>query len=140
MEVSIMAHYAKLDENNVVTHVVVVRNEDCLDNSGKESEQVGIKFLKTHLDANGKWVKTSYGSIGNVHYNHSSEGNSPSGKPAFRKNYATIGGTYDNIRDAFIPPKPPDDPNNPDRYIIDETTCLWVDTLRKNIKMEITRI
>jgi len=138
MEVSIMAHFAKIDENNVVVNVVVVRNEDCQDSSGNELEEIGLAYL-ANLDSNIRWVKTSYGSIGNVHYNHSPEGNSPSGKPAFRKNYAGIGFTYDPFRDAFIPPKP-EDVNNPNRYVLDEKTCLWTDTLHKEINLMVSRI
>lgn len=134
-----MAHYAKLDSNNVVFEVIVVRNEDCLDENGNESELVGLIFLEKN-GFTGKYVKTSYGSIANVHYNHSPEGNSPSGKPAFRKNYAGIGFTYDTFRDAFIPPKPPDDTNNPDRYVLDENTCTWIDTLEKPLILGVKRI
>lgn len=134
-----MAHYAKIDSNNLVVEVIVVRNEDCLDENGIESELVGLNFLEK-IGLTGKYVKTSYGSIGNVHYNHSPEGNSPSGKPAFRKNYAGIGFTYDTFRDAFIPPKPPDDTNNPDRYVLDENTCTWIDTLEKPLILGVKRI
>jgi len=138
MEIQIMAHYAKIDSNNLVVEVIVVRNEDCLDENGIESELVGLNFLEK-IGLTGKYVKTSYGSIGNVHYNHSPEGNSPSGKPAFRKNYAGIGFTYDPFRDAFIPPKP-EDPNNPDRYVLNEKTCLWDDTLEKSVNIGVKRI
>jgi len=134
-----MAHYAKLDSNNVVVEVIVVRNEDCLDENGNESELVGLNFLEK-IGLTGKYVKTSYGSIGNVHYNHTPEGNSISGKSAFRKNYAMIGGTYDADRDAFIPIKPEDDPNNPDRYKLNEETCLWEDTLEKPVNIGVRRI
>jgi len=133
-----MAHYAKLDENNIVIGVIVVRNIDCLDENGNESEEIAINFLikNGHM---GRYVKTSYGTIGNVHYLHTEEGLIPSGQPAFRKNYAIIGGIYDPIRDAFIPPKP-EDPNNPDRYVLDEDKCIWIDTLHKDINIGVTRL
>jgi hypothetical protein len=136
-----MAHFVRLNNDNVVINVVVVRDVDLLDENGEESEDVGIVFLNSLIKSNTgeRWIQTSYGSLANVHYNHSPEGNSPSGKPAFRKNYAGIGFTYDTFRDAFIPPKPPDDTNNPDRYVLDEDTCTWIDTLSKVINIGVTR-
>jgi hypothetical protein len=79
-----MAHFAELDETNVVKQVIVVHNNELLDN-GIESEAKGIAFCQSLFG--GSWIQTSYnGSI--------------------RKNYAGIGFTYDPIRDAFIPPQP----------------------------------
>ena len=80
-----MAHFAKLDENNVVTQVVVVDNKDTADASGVEKEHIGAAHLEKILG--GTWKQTSYN--GNM-----------------RKNYAGIGFTYEATRDAFIPPKP----------------------------------
>ena len=96
-----MAHFAKLDENNLVIDVVVVNNNDLLDASNNESEAIGIDFLTSWSDGYTNWRQTSY------------NGN-------FRKNYAGIGYTYDPQRDVFIPPKP--FPS----WILDETTCLWI--------------
>ena len=96
-----MAHFAKLDENNLVIDVVVVNNNNLLDASGNESEAIGIDFLTSWSDGYTNWRQTSY------------NGN-------FRKNYAGIGYTYDPQRDVFIPPKP--FPS----WILDETTCLWI--------------
>jgi len=79
-----MAHFAQLDENNVVMQVVVVHNNELLDN-GIESEAKGIAFCQS-LFPNTNWIQTSYN--GNM-----------------RKNYASIGYTYDAQIDAFIPPK-----------------------------------
>ena len=79
-----MAHFAKL-ENNVVTQVIVVANQDILDEQGQENEQKGIDFCSNLLG--GTWKQTSYN--GNI-----------------RKNYAGVGYTYDEGRDAFIAPKP----------------------------------
>jgi len=95
-----MAHFAKLDENNVVTTVVVVNNSELLID-GVESEAKGVEFLIS-LFGDSNWKQTSY------------NGN-------FRKNYAGIGYTYDPQRDAFIPPKP--DGN----YVLDEQTCQWTE-------------
>jgi len=97
-----MAHFAKLDENNVVTTVVVVNNSELLVD-GVESEAKGVEFLIS-LFGDSNWKQTSY------------NGN-------FRKNYAGIGCAYDPQRDAFIPPKPDGD------YVLDEQTCQWVEYL-----------
>lgn len=93
-----MAHFAQLDENNIVTQVIVVHNNELLDENGQESEAKGIAFCQSLLGGN--WVQTSY------------NGN-------FRKNYAGQGFTYDSIRDAFIPPQP--FPS----WILNEDTCQW---------------
>lgn len=92
-----MAHFAKLDDNNIVTEIIVVHNNELLDN-GVESEQKGIDFCVAHFG--GRWVQTSYSG-------------------SFRKNYAGTSYTYDQTRDAFIPPKPSND------HILDEATCRW---------------
>lgn len=79
-----MAHFAELDENNVVLRVIVVNNSDIMKNS-VEDEQTGIEFCQNLLG--GRWVQTSY--------NH-----------RFRKQYAGRGFTYDPDNDVFILPKP----------------------------------
>lgn len=94
-----MAHFAKLDDNNVVLEVHVVNNNELLDN-GVESEAKGIEFLVNWSGGYTNWKQTSYhGRI--------------------RKNPAGIGYTYDAIRDAFIPPQP--FPS----WTLNESTCLW---------------
>ena len=80
-----MAHFAQLDENNVVTQVIVVSNNELLDASGQEREEMGIGFCQRLFGGN--WKQTSY--------NHN-----------FRKRYAGIGYTYNAELDAFVPPKP----------------------------------
>lgn len=80
-----MAHFAQLDENNVVQQVIVVNNSELLDENGVEQESKGIQFCQALLG--GTWIQTSY------------NGN-------FRKNYAGAGYVYDSQLDAFIPPKP----------------------------------
>lgn len=81
-----MAHFAQLDENNVVIQVIVVHNNDLLDN-GVESESKGIAFCQSLFGENTRWIQTSY------------NGN-------FRKRYAGIGYTYHSDIDAFVSPKP----------------------------------
>ena len=95
-----MAHFAKLDSNNVVLEVHVIHNNELLDKDGKESEAMGIAFLTTWSGGYTNWKQTSYN--GNI-----------------RKNYAGIGFTYDAQRDAFIPPKPFNS------WVLNETTCCW---------------
>jgi len=80
-----MAHFCKLDENNIVTQVVVVDNKDTADAFGVEKEHIGAAHLEKILG--GTWKQTSYN--GNM-----------------RKNYAGIGYTYRSDIDAFVPPKP----------------------------------
>ena len=107
-----MSHFAKLDENNVVIFVTVGRQED----DGREQEL----FERT----GDVYRQTSYNTRGGVHYTTDDEGNrvqSDDQSKALRFNYAGIGFTYDEARDAFIPPKP-DYPS----WVLDEGTCLWV--------------
>jgi len=92
-----MAHFAQI-ENNLVTQVIVVDNNDILDEQGNESEELGIQFCQDLLG--GTWKQTSYN--GNI-----------------RKNYAGIGYTYDETKDAFIKPQPYNS------WVLDEDTCLW---------------
>jgi hypothetical protein len=96
-----MAHYAFLDENNVVVDVIVGKNED-------EGLYDWEKFYGHERGMTCK--RTSYNTWGGQH----KEGGTP-----FRKNYAVIGGTYDPVRDAFIPP--PEFPS----WVLNEQTCLW---------------
>ena len=81
-----MAHFAQLDENNVVTQVIVVHNNDCL-LDGVENESVGVMFCKSLLGSDTRWKQTSYNA-------------------SMRKNYAGIGYTYQTDIDAFVPPQP----------------------------------
>lgn len=95
-----MAHFAQLDDDNVVLQVIVVNNNDCLDENGSESEAVGVAFCKSILGETTRWKQTSYN--GNMRFN-----------------YAGIGYQYDPIRNAFIPPKPYAS------WLLDEATCRW---------------
>ena len=89
-----MAHFAKLGKGNIVENVVVVSNDIAT------TEQAGVDFLNTLYKTRDVWKQTSY----NIN---------------IRKNYAGVGFTYDQTRDAFIPPKPFNS------WILNEETCLW---------------
>jgi len=104
-----MAHFAKLGINSKVIGVEVVADDDCKNADGIEDETVGIQFLE-NIHGWPLWKQTSYNTAANVH----SLGGTP-----FRKNYAGIGYTYDEDRDAFIPPKPYAS------WVVNETTCIW---------------
>lgn len=93
-----MSHFAKLDTNNIVVFVTVGRQED----DGKEAE------LSSRTGDTYK--QTSYNTRGGVHI---------LGGTPFRKNFAGIGFKYDEVRDAFIPPKPYPS------WVLNEETCLW---------------
>lgn len=93
-----MTHFAKLDANNIVVFVTKGRQED----DGKEGE--------LSARTGDRYVQTSYNTHGGVH----SLGGTP-----LRKNYAGLGYTYDDVRDAFIPPK------QFDSWLLNEDTCLW---------------
>ena len=104
-----MASFAKLGQNNEIIDVLSVHNNVLKDSNGVEQEINGIDFL-TKLTGYSLWKQTSYNTFGGVH--------KLQGIP-FRKNYAGIGYTYDETRDAFIPPKPFNS------WLLNETTCLW---------------
>lgn len=95
-----MAHFAQLDENNVVTQVIVVNNNELLDENGVEQEAKGIVFCQSLFGETTHWVKTSYNA-------------------SIRKNYAGIGFIFDESKNAFIPPKPYPS------WVLNETTCTW---------------
>ena len=99
-----MAHYAYLDENNIVTLVVVGKDES--DPPGNWEEYYGAK-------------RTSYNTRGGIYYNPQINQPDPDQSKSFRKNYAGIGYTYDANRDAFIPPKPYPS------WLLNEFSCLW---------------
>lgn len=104
-----MSHYAKVEEG-IVTRVIVAEAE----------------FFDTFVDSTpGEWIKTSYNMRGGVYYNP--ETNQPAEDQSViegdearqRKNYAGKGFSYDQTRDAFIPPKPYPS------WVLNEDTCLW---------------
>ena len=89
-----MAHFAKLGVGNLIEQVIVVSNDIAT------TEQAGVDFINNLYNTRDVWKQTSYN--GNI-----------------RKNFAGIGYTYDQTRDAFIPPKPFNS------WVLNETTCLW---------------
>jgi len=105
-----MAHFAKLGVGNKVLQVVVLSNDAILDEDGEENEQKGVDYLNNLYGTNDVWKQTSYNTLSGVHR---------LGGTPFRKNYASIGYKYDEVRDAFIPRK----------YIgysiLNEETCCW---------------
>jgi len=106
-----MASFAKLNLENIVITVESVVNEVLKDSNGVEQEQLGIDFLKNlYNEPNAIWKQTSYNTHNGIHNN---------GGTPFRKNFAGIGYTYDEIRDAFIPPKPYNS------WILNEFSCKW---------------
>jgi len=104
-----MAYFAKLNSDNIVTDVNSVHNNVLKDADGVEQEALGITFL-TEFSGSNLWKQTSYNTYGGVH----TLGGTP-----FRKNYAGIGHTYDETRDAFYEPKPHAS------WILNEETCQW---------------
>jgi hypothetical protein len=102
-----LAHFAKLDSNNIVTFVTVGRQED----DGQEA----VLSART----GDVYKQTSYNTRGGVHYDPNTGEPSADQSKAFRKNYAGLGYTYDAGRDAFIPPKPYAS------WVLNEDTCLW---------------
>lgn len=96
-----MAHYAFLNMQNVVTEVIVGKDET----DGNINWEIHYGNIREQV-----CKRTSYNTSGGVHKN---------GGTPFRKNYAGIGYTYDETRDAFIPPQPYDS------WILNETSCLW---------------
>ena len=100
-----MSHFAKI-ENGIVTFVTVGRQED----NGRE-----LELCERTGDT---YRQTSYNTHGGVHYTNGVP--SADQSKALRKNYAGIGYTFDEERDAFIPPQP--DP----AWTLDEESCLWI--------------
>ena len=105
-----MAHFAKLDSNNIVERIEVVHNDIATD------EEAGINFLKSLYGSDTNWKQTSY----NTDKNNHTLGGTP-----FRKNYARKGSTYDETKDAFIAPKPYSS------WVFNETTCVWEAPIEK---------
>ena len=112
-----MAHFAKLGINSKVISVEVVADNDCKNADGVEDETVGVQFLE-NIHGWPLWKKTSYNTRSGKHYQEDGTESADQSK-ALRKNYAGIGYTYDEDRDAFIPPKPYAS------WVLNETTCQW---------------
>jgi len=100
-----MAHFAKIDTSGIVVFVTVGRDED--------------NELELCARTGDIYRQTSYNTRGGIHYKPNSHDPSEDQSQAFRKNYAGKGYTYDQTRDAFIPPKP--FPS----WVLNEDTCRW---------------
>ena len=94
-----MAYFAQL-ENNIVQQVISISNFDAPDPAPTNSEPLGQSFIANVLKLGGTWKQTSYNGT-------------------FRKHYAGIGYTYDDVLDAFIPPKPYPS------WLLNTETCNW---------------
>ena len=95
-----MAYFAKLGTGNIIEQVISINNSVITDNNGVEQEQLGVDFINKLYNTRDVWKQTSYNNN-------------------FRKNYAGIGYSYDQTRDAFIAPKPYDS------WLLNEDTCRW---------------
>jgi hypothetical protein len=121
-----MAHWAEIDENNIVVRVIVTSNDDLNE---------GYDWILENLG--GTWVKTSYNTSNGVHYLPDSirdaDGNRvSSGEPHLRFNFANIGHVYDEQLDAFYAVKPDREIKNEGQenekiwdYVLDEDKCVW---------------
>ena len=103
-----MAHYAFLNMQNIVTEVIVGKDET----DGPTNWEIHYGNFREQV-----CKRTSYNTRGGVHYTNGEASDDQS--QAFRKNYAGVGYTYDETRDAFIPPQPYDS------WTLNETSCLW---------------
>lgn len=100
-----MANFARIDENSVVVDLVKIDNKNTVDQDGVETESIGKSYLEKMYGVSG-WVQTSFNK-------------------SFRKNYATIGGTYNADLDMFLNIKPFDS------WIVDKSTGEWVSPVSK---------
>jgi hypothetical protein len=115
-----MAHFAEIDENNIVLRVVRVENDVITNKAGIEDWSLGVSFLQNLFG--GRWIQTSYNA-------------------SFRKHFAGVGFAYDPQENVFVPPKPFESwnlntetftwhapvPQPGDRYFWDEKTQAWVE-------------
>ena len=112
-----MAHFAKIKASGVVCKVVVV------DDSVAPTEQAGVDFLRTmYKEPAANWKQTSYNTLGGKYQTQDEDRRfveAADQSKSFRKNFASLGGTYDAAKDAFIPPQP--FPS----WVLDDDTCLW---------------
>tara|TARA_R110000737_G_scaffold348130_1_gene381293 strand:+ start:928 stop:1293 length:366 start_codon:yes stop_codon:yes gene_type:complete len=95
-----MAHFAKLNSDNIVTTVIVVNNTTIQDANGVEQEQIGVDFINGLYGTSDVWKQTSYNRN-------------------FRKNFAGLNFIYDETRDAFIQPQPYNS------WVLNNSTCIW---------------
>ena len=103
-----MAHFVKINDFGRVVQVLVVDDNDTRNSAGDEIESIGAEYLSSGFG--GTWKRTSYNTYAGKH----KRGGTP-----YRKNYAGTGYTFDESRDAFIPPK------KFDSWTLNEDTCQW---------------
>jgi hypothetical protein len=115
-----MAHFAEIDQNNIVLRVIVIGNDDIGNLPFPQSESVGVAFCQSLYGSGTLWKQTSYNKN-------------------FRVHYAGIGFIYDSAKDAFIPPRP-----EGDGWVFDEATLTWVnpdlDQVENADLMGVTRV
>jgi len=97
-----MAHFVEINENNEVLRVVVVNDDYLKDENGNEVEQLGKDHMESVYGPDTRWIQTSYNN--NI-----------------RVRFGRVGYTYDETLDAFIPPKPEENPS----WVLNETTADW---------------
>lgn len=121
-----MAHFAQIDNNNIVTQVIVIGNADLVDENGNESEALGIQVCRNIFGQDTTWVQTSYNS-------------------KFRKKYAALGDKYDATGNVFYNPNSPypswildtnydwqpptPRPDDGKVYEWDESTFAWIEVI-----------
>ncbi len=106
-----MAHFAKI-ENGLVTRVIVADQE----------------YIDSYIDTTpGRWIQTSYNTRGGIYYTPNTSTPDADQSKALRKNYAAVGYTYDDQRDAFISPKPFAS------WVLNEQSCIWEPPVPKPI-------
>lgn len=120
-----MAHFAELDENNIVIRLTVIHNNELLDEDGIEEESNGVEFLQSLYGEDTVWKQCSYNTYGNKYWvmemqedNFEKKVEGDQSK-VFRGNYPAEGYTYDTENDVFIAPQPDEN------YTLNETTWLW---------------
>lgn len=120
-----MAHFAELNKENFVLRVLALDNSVMTNDEGQRVEQMGIDFLKNLFGPDTIWKQTSYNTRAGIYYIPDTDEPDPNQSKAFRKNYASIGYTYDATRDAFINQKPVVPPDMEQYVYFDEFSCLW---------------
>ena len=104
-----MSHFAEISGSNNTVIRIIVADQDFIDSGA--------------VGSSSNWVQTSYNTHGGVHYRDVSGSHAPDGGTQLRKNYAGIGYTYDESRDAFIAPQP--EPSASIPYVLNEVSCSW---------------
>jgi hypothetical protein len=120
-----MAHFAELNEENVVLRVTVIHNNEMLDEDGNEQESNGVEFLQSLYGEDTIWKQCSYNTYGNKYWvmemqedNFEKKVEGDQSK-VFRGNYPAEDYIYDSENDVFVAPEPDED------YTLNEETWLW---------------